>query len=470
MSLPSSLRRLLKTLPLALLMSGWVHAQSSPGASAPKDAAGGMEVKHVDLSRNPVSTIPSSCFWIGALTRREPALNILYPDADVTYWVSQFRLPPGARLRLSGEYPHARYIAFTAYNSMGSPTDGVNDQALQPEPGSTNPFVVGHDRGTAKRHYVLNILNQSAPADTQSRLANTLYARADESMIQLYYRVYVPDRGLNVAGGVGLPQAELVQADGSVLAGDALCQQLVVSTGAVRDRAMPRDKYQAMLKRPGVPPTFPALPSPKWEVILNPALTLSKLTLAGTPDGDQQRLQMDQTRRGGQYPTLDNRYMLMYIDRRLGPVLTLQAQLPTTPATRSGVGRMGDGQLRYWSLCFNRSLADTSVDDCLADEDVTLDAHRRYTILVSRPEDRPANARPECGVTWLNWGALGDGAGNRDGGFLMIRNMLPAPDFKQSIFDIQRITDEESALGPYYPKPVYQSKDAFEERGCDSRS
>ena len=229
---------------------------------------------------------------------------------------------------------------------------------------------------------------------------------------------------------------------------------------------MSRNSYQGLIRRPQVPATFPALSPPEWEVILNPPLTLSMLTLAGTPEGDLQRRKMDQTRRGGQYPTLDNRYMMLYIDRRIGPVLTLKGQLPTTPATRSGARVIQSTQLRYWSLCLNRSLADTSVGDCVADEDVVIDARRNYTIVVSRPEDRPRNARPECGVTWLHWDRAGDGVNNPNGGFLMVRNMLPAADFKHSIFDIQRIGDEKEVLGAYYPALAYMSKDAFEKAGC----
>jgi hypothetical protein len=106
------------------------------------------------------------------------------------------------------------------------------------------------------------------------------------------------------------------------------------------------------------------------------------------------------------------------------------------------------------------------VGDCVADEDVVIDARRNYTIVVSRPEDRPRNARPECGVTWLHWDRAGDGVNNPNGGFLMVRNMLPAADFKHSIFDIQRIGDEKEVLGAYYPALAYMSKDAFEKAGC----
>jgi len=38
------------------------------------------------------------------------------------------------------------------------------------------------------------------------------------------------------------------------------------------------------------------------------------------------------------------------------------------------------------------------------DDEITLDRNRDYIILLSRPENKPSNARPECGVTWQNRG------------------------------------------------------------------
>ena len=455
---------------LFLLAAGGalVSAQAAPGASDASQPAAGMVFRNVDLIAHPVKTVPSSCFWIGAVTPKEN--NILYPDAGATYWVSQFRVPPGARLRLRGEYPHARYISFTSYNSQGNATDSVNDLGIQPEPGSVNPFVPGNDRTSPKRRYVVDVLDELAPDRAELRKANTLYARSDEPMVQLYYRVYVPDQGKDVAGGVRLPEPELVQADGTVVSGSDLCNQLVVPEGTLRDRTLPRDRYLAVIERPGVPSTFPALAPPQWEAVQNPPLLLTRLTLAGTPEGDQQRLKMDQSRRGGFYPSLENRYMMMYIDRRLGPVLTLKGKLPTTPATRSGARTVPATQLRYWSLCDYRSLVDSAVGQCLTDEDVVSDAKREYTIVVSRKEDRPSNARPECGATWLEWDDAGDGVKNKDGGFLMVRNMLPAADFKQSIHDVGTIADAEKVMGPYYPSPVYSTKEVFESKGCQATS
>jgi hypothetical protein len=82
---------------------------------------------------------------------------------------------------------------------------------------------------------------------------------------------------------------------------------------------------------------------------------------------------------------------------------------------------------------------------------------------------RPANARKECGVAWLNWGAAGDGIGNSHGGFITYRQMLASPDYKQGIWATQKPGDERATLGEHYPAMHYEAKAAFEARGCPVR-
>ena len=68
----------------------------------------------------------------------------------------------------------------------------------------------------------------------------------------------------------------------------------------------------------------------------------------------------------------------------------------------------------------------------------------------------------------MDWG-VGDGIGNPHGGFVVLRHMLPAPNFKNSLWATQRPGDERQALGPYFPETSYEAKAAFEARGCPAR-
>lgn len=59
----------------------------------------------------------TDCFWVGTLS--PTTFNILIPDTSLVYWITQFRLPAGARLEFKGQYPHGRYLSFNSYNPTG---------------------------------------------------------------------------------------------------------------------------------------------------------------------------------------------------------------------------------------------------------------------------------------------------------------------------------------------------------------
>jgi hypothetical protein len=116
-------------------------------------------------------------------------------------------------------------------------------------------------------------------------------------------------------------------------------------------------------------------------------------------------------------------------------------------------------QLRYWSFC-QYEPATQRVVDCRSDDRVSVGADGRYTIVVSTAEDRPASARPECGVTWLAWGP-------QTQGLLIYRHMLPDPSFAQAIQNVPEPGAEPAAMGDYYPSGEYLAGPAdFRPKGC----
>ncbi|WP_064444502.1 hypothetical protein [Rhodococcus sp. YH3-3] len=142
-------------------------------------------------------------------------------------------------------------------------------------------------------------------------------------------------------------------------------------------------------------------------------------------------------------------------------------ELPRTPKTTGGAKNLDSAvDMRFWSMCSNESLATTKVATCLFDEQMATDADGRYTIVASLPEDRPANATKECGVSWLSLSPAGDGAGHPDDSLLIMRNMLPAKDFSHAAHDTKTPGDEKAVMGEYLPDGQYTSKLAFEGSGC----
>ena len=74
----------------------------------------------------------------------------LWPDWQSTYFIGRLEMPAGSSLTLNYTYPHARYFQFALYkwerNTFVSTGEALAGKAIEPDPGSSNPFVVGADR------------------------------------------------------------------------------------------------------------------------------------------------------------------------------------------------------------------------------------------------------------------------------------------------------------------------------------
>lgn len=414
-----------------------------------------------------------SCFWSEAVTAE--ANNTQYPDGGAAYWYSGYTVPEGATLALHGVYPHARYASFNAYGpDPGSGTDGVPvdvlaDVDLATDEGSTNPFVVGADRDAPQRAYTVTVVADTAPGAGDDRESGVLYGGTSDQ--ELIYRVYVPDEGRDVTGDAGLPEVEVRLADGSVLSGDEACAALEVSTTIDTD-ALPsidEDTYRGLVAL-GDPATHPAFDPVEWRAFFNTRHALLSTFYANTAQ-EPALADLDATKAGGFYSNADNAYVVAAVNRLLGPdpdghnLLVLEGTAPSTPATVQGDATMGEGQVRYWSLCQNESPVTTRVAGCLYDEQVPTDDEGRYTVVLGRPDDRPDNATEDCGVAWLDWGP-GDGVSRETAGTLLLRHLLPADDFDAAIQRVEVPGEEPDVLGPYLPIGTYVTPDQFAERGC----
>ena len=480
----------LLTLTASGLVIGQAPATQAPAPSASAPAAANPQLAAVmarlraatpavvafgaeEIDRVHAGKGLTDCFWVATL--HPSTFNILIPDLAVTYWISQFKLPAGAKLELKGQFPRARYLSFTSYNPIGQPVDGLADDTIAPDVGSANPFLANAQRQGNKRNYTVAVQSRPMVAgvrvDESTRPANTLFVPTDESTYQVWMRIYAPDGGRDAMGGVPLPKPVMTLADGRTIEGEAMCRQYVVKDGAVRDYRAPKEGMKAAFTIPGAKAAYaPAQPSPvPWNSFFNPQLTLANVLINTPFEGLRSR--MDTARRAGFYSTLDNFYVSTYVDNRYGDALVIQAKAPRTPHTLGGNAVMDDQvDLRYWSICKGRSIADGATDSCLFDEQVPKDTKGRYTIVVSTPEARPSNAKTECGVAWMAWG-VGDGIDNPHGGILVHRHMKPsAAFFSHSLWATKVPGDEREVLGDYYPELNYQGKSAFEARGCPVKS
>ena len=358
-------------------------------------------------------------------------------------------------------------MSLNAY-SDGAPTDALSDIAIKPRPGHVNPFIAGALRDGTPRWYEVRVLNQQPPPSGSPRAPNTLYAKPGPgASIELLYRVYEPDRGLDLTGGTGLPRPVLKMADGSTAKDAAACAAINDPDRSIPVQTVPAATWQSARSTPPCDPqTNPAYDPPRWERFFN--LNYAQLAVVSdcTDEGRQARLAMAAEVQGGFYSNRDSAYIYAHLSRDFGPLFVVRGRLPQFARTDTSPTRMPDAKLRFWSLCTGESRVTTRTPDCLADHQVLDRSGRDYTIVVSRGSDRPPNARPQCGVAWLDWGNRGDGAGDRDYGLLIMRNMLASPDFAQAIQRVDQPGHEREVMGRFFPRSHYTTKAAFASRGC----
>jgi hypothetical protein len=420
----------------------------------------------------PVSEPPATCFWEGPISTERPTTrgfdgrNFNFPEESATYWLARFRLPPGSKLLLRGQYPYGRYMSINSYTD-GEPVDALSDIDIAPDPGSVNPFIAGARRDLPNRSWTVTVV-ADPPPETGAREPNTIYGnQSGDRPIELLYRVYEPDPGRDLTGGTGLPAQELVRADGTTASGDAACAE-------VNDpnREIPVDTIPADLWRTGrsTPPcdaeTNPAYDPPRWERFFNIEYAALAVVSDCTDEGREARLSTQPEVRGGFYSNRDSAYIYSHLAGEFGPVLVLRGMLPRFPRTYEQPAKMPSGDVRFWSLCTGESRVTTRTPDCLSDRQVLEQSGRSYTIVVSKQADRPANATAACGVAWVDWGERGDAAGDTGYGFLIMRNMLASPSFRQAIQRVERPGTEAQVMGPYFPRSSYATREDFEARGC----
>jgi hypothetical protein len=477
-------------------------------------------------SAEPVS--PCVQFWQGPVTATSSNHN--YPDEFAAYWGANWAdgsLPEGAKLVLRGRFPHARYMSFNTYN-FGRPSPGPNDSLydaqIEPDPGSTNGFRPGERRDSADRDYTVTIVNGTPPPAGTPRPANTVYTGSAGLGTTFVYRVYLPDEGADLSGGVGLPDVTLELPGEEPITDPAkVCDALELQRLGGPTGLMPIATYSNLRTTTSVPgeappATHPAVDPPRWERWFN--YRYSVVGYFHQPyDGFEHplvdRTTIPSTGTGGPLSNKDAYSLITFADRGFGAKrrgrhargsgakahrsaagtahakktsLVIRGRAPSVPETLEGNRTFGSGDVRYWSFCQNE-LFSSRVIDCIVDEEIPVDSDGDYTLVTSLAAHRPANARTKCGFAWMEWSPNGDGApdfdpstggaipdtalprekgGRPEQGFIGYRQILPSPDFVGSIANVSA-PGEESALGDYLPKARYMTRSKFQSLGCPAK-
>lgn len=444
-------------------LPAWQAVIAVAVAGAITACSDGSDGPGVQLPDNDFSAPPSDCLWVGPYVKDNAGFNFAYPDSGAIYWSAAYRLPEaGAYITLEADFPFSRYMSYNSYREDTSPAQSLTDRNIVPAAGSINPFVEGNSRSDPYRRYVVSILSGQPPAAGEPRESNTLYdatAVAGEEAV-LIYRNYVPNMGTDQTGDVGLPRVTLHLPDGSTVQGEEACAALSVGTEPLSIPLVPADIYQSHRDN-----FEPARNPPAFRATYGIPFLLQCDYRGDCTNNPERNTRF--------YANADNQYLYSFLNREIAEVTVIRARIPEIPETLEGQEFFSEGELRYWSLCQNEFYSQ-AVKECLYDEQVTINPDGFFTIVTSKPEDRPDNANGECGVGYLPWPDNGDGFSFIEGrsddpnsAFLLLRNMLPADDFEEAIQNTSVAGDEAEVMGEYLPRASYMSRAEFEGLGCD---
>ena len=346
-------------------------------------------------------------------------VNVLFPDSSAQYWTASYRAVPGTHIRIDGPFPYARYMSWNVYDPLLRPFAHMYDAQIQPDPDD-------------RRQYTLFITFDAGFKPGP----NTIYVDPTKNPTGVFtLRVYVPDKGRDITGGVGLPQVTWQPNSEGVPALTSPCREIE------KPSVSTITPLYAQQGGPDAGTPAPGRAQPQWHKFANLCQAGDDLLFDNEygdqlPDSGQRPC--DNFGSGGFLSNMDNAYVYTGINRRFGKVLVIYGKAPT-------FGKSGK-QLRYWSFCQNDPYTQRYIA-CVRDDQVKLDKKGWYTIVVSRPSDRP-----KCAKNWIAWGP-------QPWGTLIYRHMLPAPGFSGAI-QLASYGSERSSMGDYYPSSRYATAQA----------
>lgn len=417
-------------------------------------------------------------------------------------------------------------------DGQGAPEISIVDVDIEPDAGNINPFHTDSDRYAKYRHYHLTFELRSAPASQwntlnkgaaippyrapgNTRVGGHKSGRDGTRGPYIFLRIYAPDH-FDPYGNVLLPVIRIQRPGEEAV----LAPPIMVFWREHED-----PQFTVAQLRPEENPCLPSGRTKKDEefaekrsrlvkqvlsILEPPGVFDRKALLFKEADGGLKtykmfgharficaftqgwrakrlcpRLEKTRYNRGHDLPPLHNdehtngyhihhSFLISGASLRLHEALIIRGKAPKTPQTIHGTRVMGSSdELRYRSLCLSigkQTIAVNLVLDCVMDENIATDKAGNFTIVVSSEADKPANARKECGITWMPWRtALAS---------LVFRYQSTAEaywkhtphrvtwgegDMLLSTYDPNAL---EKTMGEYYPDGRYTTKSEVEKWGC----
>jgi hypothetical protein len=380
---------------------------------------------------------------------------------------------PGGHFQFKGAYPHADFFSFESYDE-GLASEGVApDVSIDPNRGSTNPFLPGRHYRKGHASYKLDMYTV-APAQRKNPpphnvlyigyRENPLYGNLEHSPYSpVLYRVYAARKAGQ--GGVPLPSLYWVVDDPAT---NPLQNQTEVCDAMEPARA-PNSailNLNQVLNERFTQPTLSPLERdfdvPTDDVPTNPPMVN---VIRPASNGYQ-----------GAYFNSKTPYLYIRPSAIYGRFLVIRFKAPTFAQIGRGRPATGREQTRYWSWCDAQFVSPVNITQaCLMDRQFHLTRNRMATLVISPPNQRPViHGKPY--PDWMPWPGGGADLNMREiepnrKTFSQSPYFIPltsANDGLDYLRDVPFEAEIKAWMGPYFPDIAYCSTAAFEHNKCFS--
>jgi len=298
---------------------------------------------------------------------------------------------PNKGLRISGQFPSARYLSFNVYATRtGTSLNALTDFQIQTKDPAGNPFVAGNP--DAGGDYIIHVQPQ---ADDPPDLENLLtYNPADlkEGLLTVVLRYYVPQ--VNDDGGVDCPR--------------------VMSYGVNKPYAPPS---------PTPPEPYPA------HMDLNEPFFRQRLApIFQTTAENCDPLRFYHAAGGGQFNNADNMYLIAAV-KQVDPAaycVVVRVRPPDYPAASD---QFDQRDVRYWS--FNQGNPTTSTPYGMRDSQFR--PAKGGSVYILMGDDSLAGHAEARGYNFMRWAADSEQA------VIIYRNMLTVPQYRHSMARVPKL-------------------------------
>ncbi len=371
--------------------------------------------------------------WDPPFDGRDPSVLYL-PDSVAIYWRHGWKRNPGDPngVRVTGEFPDARYFSFNVYNDDTKMTLGsFSDYDLVPDEGGINPFK-GKSDSEGKSSYTIDILPEGAKSD----LKNVLNFPDSVQNVSFLLRFYVSEK--DQKGNRPLPVISTLNSEtGEVTAGAPSAQAPKVSKVEIQKYLLPMFKEMAGKAEKNPEAVIEMIHKRQQGDSLSVKELVCKQVVAPAfryfqPGGILESYNFNTS---GTYPNKDNHYLVIPVIRKNDDVLVVKFRAPQFPASAKDYPT---SPVRYFSLSQGDDI--TYNHGTIIDRDFLIGEDGIARVMIGDDSDALRKKAKQMVYNYMPWKV-------HEKMLLVYRHMIPRADFANGNDKVPTIDHSKPAEG-----------------------